>query len=86
MKPIQTDDVCLKAEIYTELINNMQAKIYEFGRENPGCINVEIRTINNRLSDARMESRIKVDDEHFEKWERLLITADAAMIRSKLFG
>lgn len=84
MSTFQTDDIYMKAEAYVELINDMQARLFEFGNENPGCINDEIREINRQLSEARMEARINVDEEHFKKWEDLLLAADAAMIKSKL--
>ena len=84
MSTFQTDDIYMKAEAYVELINDMQARLFEFGNENPGCINDEIREINRQLSEARMEARINVDEEHFTKWEDLLLAADAAMIKSKL--
>ena len=85
MNTMQTDDIHLKAEIYSELINDMQAQIAEFERDYPGCMNEEIITIRHQLSEARMASRIHVDEEHFQEWESLLLSADAAMIRSKLF-
>lgn len=85
MNTIQTNDIHLKAEVYSELINDMQAKIAEFEREHPECMNDEIQNINRQLSDARMGSRIYVDEYHFQKWEDLLLSADAAMIKSKLF-
>ena len=85
MKTVQTDDIHLKAEIYSELINDMQAKIAEFEREHPDCMNNEIANINNQLSKARMKSRISVDEIHFEEWESLLLSADEAMTRSKPF-
>lgn len=85
MKTIQTNDMHLKSELYAELINDMQAKIAEFERDYPECVNEEILNINRQLSDARMSSRVYVDDYHFQEWEDLLLSADAAMIRSKLF-
>ena len=85
MKTIQTDDIHLKAEIYSELINDMQAQIADFEREHPDCMNSEIVNINRQLSKARMKSRINIDEAHFQEWESLLLSADAAMIRSEMF-
>ncbi len=85
MKTMQADDILIKAELYSELINDMQAKIAEFERNYPDCVNDEILNINRQLSDARMGSRIYIDETHFEKWENLILAADAAMIRSKIF-
>ncbi len=86
MNTIATKDVHLKAEIYTDLINDMQGRIAEFELDNPEYMNDEIRNVNKQLSKARMTSRIKVDEEHFMEWEKLLTSAEAAMIRAKLFG
>ena len=86
LKTIQTNDIHLKAEIYSELINDMQAKIAEFEREHPECMNDEIQNINRQLSDARMGSRVYVDEYHFQEWEDLLLSADAAMIKNEIFG
>lgn len=85
MKTKQADAIRLKAEVYFDLINDMQARIFEFKHSSPDCMNEEIRSINRRLSAARMESRIHVDEEHFRQWDRLLSRANAAMIRSRLF-
>ena len=85
MKAIQTDDIHLKAEVYSELINDMQAKIFEFENEHPDCMNEKIKDINHRLSIARMESRIYVDEEHFHLWDELLLSANTTIIKSKLF-
>lgn len=80
----QNDDIFLRAEVYQERINDMQARIYRFAVESPGYMNDEIREINRQLSLARTEARIKVDEEHFKKWDDLLQSADAAMIKSRL--
>ena len=85
MRTLATDDIHLKAEVYTELINDMQAKIYEYSINNPENINKKLKEINRQLSYARMKSRIYVDDEHFKEWEALLLAADATMIQNKLF-
>lgn len=75
----------MKAEIYSELINDMQAKILKFKREHRGHINEEIEDVSRRLSEARMTARINADEAHFRKWDNLLLSADAAMIRYELF-
>lgn len=80
MKNVRNPDIRLKAEVYFALINDMQARIFEFESAKPDCINQTLMDINRQLSDARMEARIKVDDEHFQKWDELLSSADAAMI------
>lgn len=85
MKVVENEDMRIKAEAYAELINDMQAKIYEYENENPTCMNDAIRNINKKLSAARMEARIYIDEEHFNKWDELLLSANAAMIRSKTF-
>ncbi|MBO4847179.1 MAG: hypothetical protein J5525_12915 [Lachnospiraceae bacterium] len=82
---MQTDDNFLKAEIYTELINDMQAKITKFKGKYPECVNDELVKIDQQLTDARMLSRIYIDEMHFAKWEDLLTSAKAAMIKSQLF-
>ncbi len=46
--------------MYFELINDMQAKIFEFENDNPNYMNEEIREINRRLSAARMEAHIHI--------------------------
>ncbi len=86
MKVIHTDDIHLKADIYSELINDMQAKISEFMDNYPGCITDELNAVHRKLSDARMGSRIYVDEEHFKEWDALLLSADAAMIADKFAG
>lgn len=75
-------DIHLKAEVYSALINDMQARIMEFEKEHPNHMNDDIRSINQRLSDARMKSRIYVDENHFLEWENLLDSADEAMLRA----
>ena len=79
MSAIHTDSIRLRAEVYFELINDMQARIFEYESEYPDCMNEEIREINRQLSAARMESRINVNEEHFHEWDQLLLTADTAM-------
>lgn len=81
MKTLQSDDIHVKAEVYFELINDMQARIFEYENNSPDCINEEIKEINRKLSAARMEARINVDEEHFQIWDNLLLSANAAMIK-----
>ena len=83
-KTNQIDDIYLKAEIYSELINDMQARIAEFERERPDLTNNEIKNINRQLSKARMRSRININEAHFKEWESLLLSADAAIIRGEI--
>ncbi len=85
MKALATEDPMIKAEIYTELINDMQAQISEYMSKNPHRKNEKLVTIKKRLSSARMESRIYVDEEHFDQWEDLLLSAKATMIKNDLF-
>ena len=85
MKNKSTDDMRLQAEIYSELINDMQAKIFEFEKKYPNYITDELVNINSKLSAARMESRIYVDEDHFKQWEDLLCAADATMIQNTIF-
>lgn len=85
MKEIKTDDMAMKAEIYTELINDMQARIYEYSKETGGHLSKEITDLNKQLSYAHTESRIYVDEEHFKKWDALILSAKAAIIKDKMF-
>jgi hypothetical protein len=81
-KTMQINDIHLKAEMYTELINDMQAKIMEFERDYPDCMSDELANVKSKLSEARMESRIRIDEAHFQKWESLLLAANVAMQQS----
>lgn len=79
------EDKLIKAEVYGELINDMQAKIMRYSENHPECIDDRLEEINSELSTARMESRIFPDDEHFEKWESLLAAAEIAMLENRIF-
>ena len=85
MRLAHIDDKYLKAEIYLELINDMQARIMEFEKETPNYMTAEIKEANRQLSDARTKARIYIDEEHFLKWETLLDHTDALMLRTRLF-
>lgn len=74
-----TEDKLIRAEVYGELINDMQARIFRYSEKYPESVNDELRMIDSELSVARMESRIYPDEEHFEKWEQLLQSADTIM-------
>lgn len=79
MKEKANEEMQIQAVVYQELINDTQARIFEFEKAYPDCVTDEIRDINRRLSDARMQSRVYVDVEHFRKWEGLIQAAKAAM-------
>ena len=86
MKEIKTDDMTMKAEIYTGLINDMQARIYEYSKETGGHLSKEITDLNKQLSCAHTESRIYVGEEYFKKWDVLILSAKAAIIKDKMFA
>jgi len=44
----------------------------------------EIRNLRNRLIVAHQESRIHPDEEHFKKWDSLIISTDAALVKAEL--
>ena len=79
MKDKISEEMRLQALIYQELINDAQARIFEFEKAYPDCMTDDIRDINKQLSDARMQSRVYVDMEHFQKWEGLIQSAKVAM-------
>lgn len=79
MKEKANEEMRIQAVVYQELINDAQAQIFEFEKAYPDCMTDDIRDINRQLSDARMQSRVYVDMEHFQKWEGLIQAANAAM-------
>lgn len=79
MKDTISEEMRMQAVVYQELINDAQARIFELEKSYPDCITDEIRDINQQLSDARMQSRVYVDLEHFQKWEGLIQSAKVAM-------
>ena len=79
MKDTISEEMRMQAVVYQELINDAQARIFEFEKAYPDCMTDKIRDINKQLSDARMQSRVYVDMEHFQKWEGLIQAANAAM-------
>lgn len=79
MKDKISEEMRMQAVVYQKLINDAQARIFEFEKAYPDCMTDEIRDINNHLSDARMQSRVYVDLEHFKKWEGLIQSAKVAM-------
>ena len=79
MKDKISEEMRMQAVVYQDLINDAQARIFEFEKAYPDCMTDEIRDINQQLSDARMQSRVYVDVEHFQKWEGLIQSAKAAM-------
>lgn len=79
MKDKISEEMRMQAVVYQELINDAQARIFELEKAYPDCITDEIRDINQQLSDARMQSRVYVDMEHFPKWEELIQSAKVAM-------
>ncbi len=86
MPEIKTDDIVLKAEMYSELINDMQAKIYEYSQTVNGNLKKEIQVLNEQLSEARMEVRIYTDEAHFKKWNDLLLSVRSAILRDSFWG
>ncbi len=85
IKKIKTDEEWLKAEIYTEIINDRQAKIVEFISKHPDTDKTELMDVNKQLAVAHRESRFKVGDDYFKKWNNLILHADAVLIRAELF-
>lgn len=79
------NELYIMAEIYSERINDAQAKIIELELNEPSCITDRIKQLKKELSYARTQSRVFVDEEHFKKWDELLSDTEAAIIRSKLF-
>ncbi len=79
VKAIKTDEQWLKAEIYTEILNDRQARIMEFISKYPEADNTELLEVNKQLSVAHRESRFKVSDEYFKKWDDLILHADTAL-------
>lgn len=79
MKDKISEEMRIQAVVYQELINDAQAQIFEFEKAYPDCMTDDIRDINRQLSDARMQSRVYVDVEHFQKWGELIQSAKAAM-------
>lgn len=79
MKDKISEEMRIQAVVCQELINDAQARIFELEKAYPDCITDEIRDINQQLSDARMQSRVYVDMEHFQKWEKLIQSAKVAM-------
>lgn len=79
MKDKISEEMRMQAVVYQILINDAQAQIFEFEKAYPDCMTDDIRDINRQLSDARMQSRVYVDMEHFQKWKGLIQAANAAM-------
>lgn len=79
MKEKANEEMRMQAVVYQELINDAQARIFELEKARPDCMTDEIRDINKQLSDARMQSRVYVDLEHFQKWEELIRSAKVAI-------
>lgn len=79
MKEKANEEMRMQAVVYQELINDAQARIFELEKAYPDCMTDEIRDINKQLSDTRMQSRVYVDMEHFQKWEKLIQSAKVAM-------
>ena len=85
MRPIKTTNPIVKAEVYTDIINDRLARITEFKRENPKYMTDEIKNLRNDLIIAHQESRTHPNEEQFKKWDSLIISIDAALVKAKLF-
>ena len=86
MRPIETTNPIVRAEVYTDIINDRLAKITELKRKKPNYMTDEIRNLRNRLIAAHQESRIHPDEEHFKKWDSLIVSTDAALVKAELFN
>lgn len=79
MIPIKTSNPIIKAEVYTDILNDRLAKITELKRIKPDKITEEIGNLREQLVIAHQESRIYPDEEHFEKWDSLIVSIDDAL-------
>ena len=62
-----------KAEIYTELLNDMYATIREFLFYNPNNnYSAELTKEYEELAIAHRKSRFHCDKAHFDQWDQLL--------------
>ena len=84
MYPIVTNEKHIKAEIFTDLINDRQAKIIKFKIKHPEYSSQELTDIEDRLAMAHREARIAQDNEHFKLWETLISLADDILVQSQL--
>ena len=67
----------LKASIYTERLNDMYARISEVLKEKPHSTFCQaLRDKRREISIAYKQSRFFCDQEHFDKWENQLMTAE----------
>ena len=79
MIPVKTTNPLVRAEVYTDIINDRLAKISEFKRTKPDYMTDEIRNLRQKLITAHQESRLYPDEEHFKIWDSLIISIDAAL-------
>ena len=83
MRPVETTNTIIKSEVYTDIINDRLAKITEFKRTKPNYMTDRIRDLRKDLIIAHQESRLYLDEEHFKKWDSLIISVDAALVEAK---
>ena len=85
MRLVKTTNPLVRAAVYTDIINDRLAKISEFKRIKPDYMTDEIRNLRKHLIIAHQESRIHPDEEHFKKWDSLIISIDAALVKAEVF-
>ncbi len=69
MSLVKTTNPLVRAEVYTDIINDRLAKISAFKRIKPGCMTDEIINLRKQLIIARQESRIHSNEGYFKKWD-----------------
>lgn len=84
MKKIMTSDKFLKAEIYASLINDRRAKLFKYTIKRKGVISNDIKELRDKLLYAQREVKIWPDEPHFQKWEKLIIHADATIAKANV--